>query len=212
MESCSSRARNVRSCDTAASFSSALRRRFSMAPARCAVSASSSERSAADRLNWLWKKRSTSPISRSCCRIGIDTTVSNPASLQWCMPRGLHRLDRNDAHARRRRRRAAEAVAGLDALLAVGHRRGQTLGGEQQVALVGLVGPAQRDAVGVRDAADVPRESGGQFLQRRGLGGQRRHVVERFQALALFLQLGGLFGDLALRGSGTSTADVPPCR
>ena len=46
IESCSSRAMNVRSWATAASRSSAFRRRFSIAPARCAVRASSSDRSA----------------------------------------------------------------------------------------------------------------------------------------------------------------------
>ncbi len=96
-------------------------------------------------------------------------------------------------------RRAAEAVARPDALLAVDHRGGQSLGRQQQEALVGLVGPAQRDAVGARDPPHMPRKSGRQLVQRRGLGDQRRHVVQRLEPLALFLQLGRLFGDLALQ-------------
>ncbi len=85
--------------------------------------------------------------------MGIDTIVAKPASAQWGMPGRSHVCDRNDAHAvaarpARRRRQSP----GVQALLAVGHRRGQALGRQQQEALVGLVGPAQRHAVGARDA------------------------------------------------------------
>ena len=70
---------------------------------------------------------------------------------------------------------------------------------EHLEALVGLVGPAQRDAVGARDSLHMSRESSGELLQRRGLGRQRGHVVERFEPFALFLQLGGLFRDPGLQ-------------
>ena len=91
------------------------------------------------------------------------------------------------------------AVAGLQALLLFGHRLGQAVRGQQQVALVALVRPAQRRAVGARHLRDVPREAVGQLLQRRRAADQRAHVVQRLQPLALVVQLGGLLRHLGFQ-------------
>ena len=169
-----------------------------MAPARCAASASSSDRSAGDSDTCAWWKRSTSPISRSCSRIGIDTSVAKPACPQCGSAAGASVGDGNHARASPGRHRAAVAVAGMHALFLVGHRHGQAGRRQQQEALVRLVGPAQRDAVRARDAADPLDESVGQLRQRRGLRDQRRHVVQRLEPLALFLEFRRLRGDFRL--------------
>ena len=131
----------------------------------------------------------------------MDTRVANPARAQ-CGKRGRRRrLDRNDAQRVGLRHCAATAFARAQALLALRHRLRQAFRRQQQEALVRLVGPAQRDAVGARDAPDPLRKAAGQPLERGRLGHQRRHVVQRLQSLALFLELRRLLGHASLEAA-----------
>ena len=76
-------------------------------------------------------------------------------------------------------------------MLGIGHRRRQTVRGQHQVALVALVGPAQRHTVGMRDARDALGETLGQRFERGGTGHEFGHLVQALQALVLFLQQRG---------------------
>ena len=92
----------------------------------------------------------------------------------------------------------AVAVARMQALLVLHHVGAQAAGGQHHKALVGLVGPAHRHAIGARNAHQPLRKILRQRVQRSRMCHHGRYLVQGFQALALFFQLQGLFLDLGL--------------
>ena len=90
------------------------------------------------------------------------------------------------------------AVAGHDAVLGIQHGLRQSLRGENQVAPVRLVRPAQRHAISPRDARDAPGETHGKLVQRDRPGHEVGDLIEALEPLVLLLKLRRLLVDAAL--------------
>ena len=87
----------------------------------------------------------------------------------------------------------------MQALLVLHHVGAQATGGQHHKALVGLVGPAHRHAVGARNAHQPLRKILRQRIQRSRLRHHGRHLVQGFQALALFFEFQRLLFDLGFQ-------------
>jgi hypothetical protein len=91
------------------------------------------------------------------------------------------------------------AGAGLQAGFVAQHVVGQAVGGQQQIALVGLAGPAHGRGVGAGNPPHLGREAGRQRVEAAGLRQEGADLVQVGQPLPLHLQAGGLFAYLFLQ-------------
>jgi hypothetical protein len=140
-----------------------------------------------------------SPTSRSCSCTGTPATVRKPARPQWpsiglgsAERIGIMRVLASAATWPHRhswvRRQASSCDLGR-----------QAVGGQHQVVLVALVGPADGHRVRMGHGAQLAREAVAQFLQAAGPGDEGGGLVERGQALVLLLQALGLLAHLGLQ-------------
>ena len=93
------------------------------------------------------------------------------------------------------------AVARHQAVFGVQHGLRQAVRCQHQVALVRLVRPAQRHAVGTCDAGHALGEATGQLIQRTGFVDVGRDLVQVGQPFVFFFELRGLFLDPAFQAA-----------
>ena len=109
------------------------------------------------------------------------------------------RDDGDDARARLLAHRPAQAGPRAQALLTLGDGLRQAIGGQDHIALVGLIRPAHHGGIGPRHLAHLLHKPLGQRSQGAGVCGHGAHAIQGGKALVLHFHAGRFFAHLALQ-------------